>query len=223
MSLVEGSIVIEAPAPGLFALSQDYTLRSAWDPFVRKMRFLGGATAAGQGVRVWVRAWTGLMMEVVFTSFRPPLSVAMKMLRGPWFLAQFAGTWLFKPLQNGSTEVIFRYSFTVRGPWPRFLVEPIIAWVFQRDGKKGWEIDRGRFKAEVGNQVSELLTWGPHKMSGSSGSTAYRRRRLVPGKHTPRLSYSSHNRRNTSVRWGDDCRASVIRNSPSPTSKRPLL
>ena len=22
-----------------------------------------------------------------------------------------------------------------------------------RDGKKGWEIDRGRFKAEVGNQV----------------------------------------------------------------------
>ena len=70
---------------------------------------------------------------------------------------------------------------------------------------------------------SELLTWGPQKMSGSSGSTAYRRRRLVPGKHTPRLSYSSHNRRNTSVRWGDDCRASVIRNSSSLTSKRPLL
>jgi hypothetical protein len=23
----------------------------------------------------------------------------------------------------------------------------------RRDGKKGWEIDRGRFKAEVGNQV----------------------------------------------------------------------
>lgn len=133
MPIVEGSIVIDAPAPGLFALSQDYTLRRAWDPFVRQMRFLDGATAAGQGVCVWVRAWTGLTMEVVFTSFRPPSSVAMKMQRGPWFLAQFAGTWLFKPRPNGSTEVIFRYSFAVRGHLLRPVVEPIITWVFQRD------------------------------------------------------------------------------------------
>ena len=102
-----------------------------WDPFVREMRFLDGAAEAGPGVRVWVRAWTGLTMEVQFTGFRPPASVAMKMLRGPWFLGQFAGTWLFKPDASGGTQVTFRYFFTAR--WLRPLLDPIIAWVFQRD------------------------------------------------------------------------------------------
>jgi ribosome-associated toxin RatA of RatAB toxin-antitoxin module len=133
MPMVEGAIVIDAPAAGLFALSQDYALRRAWDPFVRDMRFLGGATEAGQGVRVWVRAWTGLTMEVEFTGFRPPTSVAMRMRRGPWFLDRFAGTWLFKPRAAGGTEVTFRYSFTVRGRYLRPLLGPIITRVFRRD------------------------------------------------------------------------------------------
>src|SRR5579871_2854039 len=68
MPRVEGSLVIDAPAAGLFALSQDYALRRQWDPFVREMRFLGGVSEAAQGVRVWVRAWTGLTMEVELTA-----------------------------------------------------------------------------------------------------------------------------------------------------------
>ncbi len=133
MPLVEASIVIAGPAEGLFALSQDYTLRRAWDPFVCDMRFLDGAAAFGAGVRVWVRAWTGLTMEAVVTSFRPPRSVAMKMMRGPWFLNQFAGTWLFKARADGSTEVIFRYRITARWRRLRPVLDPVIAWVFRRD------------------------------------------------------------------------------------------
>jgi hypothetical protein len=133
MPVIEDSIAIDAPAAGLFALSQDYALRRAWDPFVREMRFLDGALEAGRGVRVWVRAWTGLTMEVEFTGFRPPSAVAMRMRRGPWFLERFAGTWLFKPQPGGGTTVTFRYSFTVCGRWLRPLLGPIIAWVFRRD------------------------------------------------------------------------------------------
>jgi hypothetical protein len=149
MPVVEDSITIDAPAAGLFALSQDYALRRAWDPFVRDMRFLDGAAEAGRGVRVWVRAWTGLTMEVEFTGFRPPSTstegrqagstegrqagVAMRMLRGPWFLERFAGTWLFRPRPGGASTVTFRYSFTVRGRWLRPLLNPIVAWVFRRD------------------------------------------------------------------------------------------
>jgi hypothetical protein len=133
MPIVESSIRIDAPADGLFALSQDYALRRAWDPFVREMRFLGGAAEAGKGVRVWVRAWTGLTMEVQFTGFHPPTSVAMKMVRGPWFLGQFAGTWLFRPHPDGGTEVTFRYFFTARWRWLRPLLHPLITWVFRRD------------------------------------------------------------------------------------------
>jgi len=133
MPIVEDSIWIDAPAADLFALSQDYHLRRAWDPFVREMRFLGDVTEACPGAHVWVRAWTGLTMEVVFTGFRPPNSVAMRMVQGPRFFRQFAGTWLFKPGAGGGTDVTFRYSFTVRWRWLRLLLEPVIATVFRRD------------------------------------------------------------------------------------------
>lgn len=133
MPIVEDSILIAAPAPSLFALSQDYALRLQWDPFVREMRFLDGAQEPAAGVRVRVRAWTGLTMEVLFVSHHPPTSVAMKMTRGPWFFRQFAGTWLFKPHPSGATEVTFRYSFASRWRWLGWGLDPIVRRVFRRD------------------------------------------------------------------------------------------
>ncbi len=129
MRIIEESIQIAAPAEGLFALSQDYGLRRAWDPFTSDMRFLGGATASGRGVRVWFRARNGLTMEVEFTGFRPPRSVAMKMVRGPWFLRRFAGTWLFEPRPDGGTLVTFRYSFEPRWRW----LGPLFGRAFRRE------------------------------------------------------------------------------------------
>jgi len=133
MPIVSNSILIQAPAEALFSLSQDYALRRRWDPFVREMRFLDGAKEAGLGVRVWVRAWTGLTMEVEFVSFRPPDSVAMKMVRGPFIFKRFAGTWLFKAADNGLTEVSFRYGFTSRWRWLSPLIDPLIKSMFHRD------------------------------------------------------------------------------------------
>ena len=42
MPAVEASILIRASQIDLFDLSQDYALRTAWDPFIREMRFLDG-------------------------------------------------------------------------------------------------------------------------------------------------------------------------------------
>lgn len=128
------------PRPSLICTFAGLRSAPAWDPFVRDMRFGSGATGAGKGVRVWVRAWTGLTMEVEFTSFRPPSSVAMKMVRGPWFFRQFAGTWLFERRADGRTEVTFRYFFAARGRWLARFTEPIMAWIFRRDV-------RGRYMA----------------------------------------------------------------------------
>jgi ribosome-associated toxin RatA of RatAB toxin-antitoxin module len=133
MPIVGDSILIQAPAEALFALSQDYALRRQWDPFVREMRFLDGAREAELGVRVWVRAWTGLTMEVEFVSFHPPDSVAMKMVHGPFIFKRFVGTWLFKAGGNGWTKVTFRYGFKTRWRWLRILLDPIIEFIFQRD------------------------------------------------------------------------------------------
>src|SRR5262245_58725505 len=122
MPIVEETIRIDAPRESLFPLSQDYALRLAWDPFLREMRLLDGAKEAGAGVRVWVRAWTGLTMEAKLTGYRPPASVAMTMVRGPRLFRRFAGTWLFEPLADGGTQVTFRYWFESRWRWLRPLL-----------------------------------------------------------------------------------------------------
>jgi ribosome-associated toxin RatA of RatAB toxin-antitoxin module len=133
MPAVEASIVIRAPQEGLFDLSQDYALRTAWDPFIREMSFLDGATQAGLGVRVTGRAYNGLGMTVQFVSFNRPDVVAMTMTEGPWFLERFAGSWRFVPREDGTTEVIFRYVFEAKPRWLRWALNPLFARVFRRD------------------------------------------------------------------------------------------
>ena len=138
MPVVEASLLIHAPQPPLFDLAQDYRLRLRWDPFLRDMRFLGDAREAAVGVRVWVRAWTGLAMTVEYVGLKRPEMVAMKMVEGPVLFRQFAGSWRFqsRPGGDGATEVIFRYVFETRWPPLRWLLDPIVGWVFVRDIRK---------------------------------------------------------------------------------------
>lgn len=133
MPVVEESLLIRAPQQALFDLAQDYRLRLTWDPFLRDLRFLDGAREAAVGVRVWVRAWTGLTMTVEYVVVDRPEVAAMKMVEGPFFLRQFAGSWRFRPHPGGPTEVIFRYVFETRWGRLRWLFDPIVGWVFGRD------------------------------------------------------------------------------------------
>jgi len=136
MPVVQDSVLIGAPQEPLFRLTQDYGLRLRWDPFLREMRFLDGASVAAVGVRTWVRAWTGLTMETMYTTITSPEVVAMKMTRGPFFFSQFAGSWRLEPDpsgQSGQVKVTFRYSFTTRWPWLRAVLDPLIQRVFRRD------------------------------------------------------------------------------------------
>jgi ribosome-associated toxin RatA of RatAB toxin-antitoxin module len=132
MQTVQDRILIHASADELFDLAQDYDLRLKWDPFLRDMRFLDGAQTAAVGVKVWVKAWTGLTMTVEYISLDRPRLVAMKMLRGPWFIRTFAGTWRFIPCGAG-TEVVFHYAYQARWRWLTWLIGPISRLIFRRD------------------------------------------------------------------------------------------
>ena len=133
MPIVESSIEIAAAQADLFDLTQDYGSRLEWDPFVRSMRFTDGASGAGLGVRVWVRAKSGLSMEVVFVTFERPRAVAMKMVAGPPFFKHFAGSWRFDALGPERTRVLFKYNFETRWALLRPAFNAVIHRVFSRD------------------------------------------------------------------------------------------
>lgn len=129
----EESVVIDAPAAELFGLTQDYSRRLEWDPFLRSAALVGGAPGAEMGVRAICVARSGWAMETQYVSFNPPRATAVKMNRGPWFLEGFAGSWRFEETEPGRTRVDFRYGLQARPRWLSWLLNPILAWSFTRD------------------------------------------------------------------------------------------
>jgi ribosome-associated toxin RatA of RatAB toxin-antitoxin module len=131
MPTFEHAVDVRGSAASLFALTQDYDRRLAWDPFLKEARLVG-ATEAGLGVRAWCVARSGLGMETEYVSFDPPRVCAVKMTRGPAVLKSFSGSWRFVPGPDGTTRVVFRYHVETR---PRMLAE-MMSWLFQRETRK---------------------------------------------------------------------------------------
>jgi ribosome-associated toxin RatA of RatAB toxin-antitoxin module len=112
------SVEIDAAPEVLFGLTQDYTRRLSWDPFLREARLLDGAERAGLGVRAWCVARNGLGMETRYVAYNPPGTCAVAMTRGPCVFRSFSGSWRFDRLAPHRTRVTFTYNLVGR---PRFL------------------------------------------------------------------------------------------------------
>lgn len=137
MATFEQAIEIEAEPAALFNLTQDYSRRLDWDPFLKEARLVGSATGAGVGVRAWCVARNGLGMETEYVSFNPPRVTAVKMTRGPKLLSKFAGSWRFQEIAPGRTRVVFRYNMAAAPRWLGFAFDPILRLVFRHDvGKR---------------------------------------------------------------------------------------
>src|SRR3954447_17733496 len=112
------SVEIAAEPQALFDLTQDYSRRLDWDPFLKEARLVGGAEHAGGGVRAWCVARNGLGMETRYVSFNPPGTCAIEMTRGPWPFRSFSGSWRFDRIGPNRTNITFTYHLVGR---PDFL------------------------------------------------------------------------------------------------------
>ncbi|NYG59457.1 ribosome-associated toxin RatA of RatAB toxin-antitoxin module [Nocardioides daedukensis] len=134
MPQITATVVVPVDPATAFALSQTTgELRLKWDPFIRKQHFLDGATAPGKGVRTLTKARVGPTMISQYAAWRPPNSVGMTMVKGPWFFASFGGGWRFKEAADGSTEATWKYTYSIRPSWLRFIAEPIGQWLLGRE------------------------------------------------------------------------------------------
>ncbi len=115
-----------------FAVSQTTgELRLRWDPFIRHQHLIE-ASAPAKGVRTMTRARVGPTMISEYVSYRPPTSVGMTMVKGPWFFASFGGGWRFTPDGQG-TLAVWKYTYSIRPSWLRFVAEPIGQWLLGRE------------------------------------------------------------------------------------------
>ncbi len=135
MAITEQSIVIHSSQQAVYHIAQDYFIRPQWDTFSKTIEFLGGATEAQPGVRVSVHANNGLRMIVEYVAVKKPERAAIKMVSGPIFFQKFAGTWLFKKIDNDSTMVTFRYGYKSKWFLIPALFDYLIGFQFGRETK----------------------------------------------------------------------------------------
>lgn len=101
----------------IFDYTQDYNNRLSWDTFLTKAELIDGATNVKKGVRAYCVAKNGLGMETEYVSFNRPNVTAVKMTKGPFLFKTFLGSWTFREIEQGITEVTFLYSFDLRFPY----------------------------------------------------------------------------------------------------------
>ena len=132
MPVVERATVVRVAIDDAFHLSQSYGLRLEWDPFVRSQSLLGARSAA-KGVRTLTRTRHGLRMISEYIAFRPPGTVAMKMIEGPRIFRLFSGAWHFKRIDETETEVVFKYHFSCRPAWLQGVMHPVVQRILRRE------------------------------------------------------------------------------------------
>ena len=138
----EAAIEIRAKPEEVFDLIHDYTRRLEWDPFLKEACLLGGAVAAGPGVRTRCTArngFAGLAMESIYVTFERPKVAAVKMTRGPAVLESFAASLCQEDMGHGLTRVTYRFNFSTRPRWLRSIAGPIASVLFLREARQRLE------------------------------------------------------------------------------------
>jgi hypothetical protein len=133
MAIIESTDTILAAQKPLFWLSQDYYLRTSWDPFTKTNYFLDDAKTPTQGVRVFVETYNGLTMTAVIANFEPPKRATMTMEKGPFIFKKFAGTWTFRQSTEDTTHVTFRYNVQLRNIFFEFTIGWLVYRLLRRD------------------------------------------------------------------------------------------
>ncbi|MEO7351833.1 MAG: SRPBCC family protein [Marmoricola sp.] len=136
MPQVTADCWVPVPPATAFAVSQTTgELRLLWDPFIRHQHLID-ADRPGKGVQTLTKARVGPTMVSQYVSYRPPTSVGMTMVKGPWFFESFGGGWRFVPKERdgvAGTGAVWKYTYAVKPTWLRPVAEPIGQWLLGRE------------------------------------------------------------------------------------------
>lgn len=126
------------PADRVFALLHDYERRLEWDTLLSEAYLSEGWTRAEPGAIAVCRGRRrigGLALKTIYVTFVPGRVAAVKMINRPLFFDAFAATIRHEACGEHS-RVEYKFHFTARPRWLRWLLHPLMARVF------AWETHR---------------------------------------------------------------------------------
>ncbi len=135
----EVSEIIPAPSTVVFDLIHDYTRRLEWDTLLQAAYLDDGSTAAGKGVTsvcVGRRSLGGIALKTIYVSFDRPTLAAVKMVNSPAFFQSWAASIRHEDIAEHASRITYKFHFTAKPHFLRFLLEPIMHKVFLWETRK---------------------------------------------------------------------------------------
>jgi ribosome-associated toxin RatA of RatAB toxin-antitoxin module len=133
MKTIKHQIEVACCQEKLFDLTQDYSRRLEWDPYLTEAYLCDGAERADVGIDSYCKNHFGSVMVSRYISFNRPSVAAVTMIKGPLILKRFSGAWNVKKLSEARSLLVFTYSFELKGGFIGRLFLPIAAHVFSKD------------------------------------------------------------------------------------------
>lgn len=133
------SETIPASSAEVFRLLHDYNRRLEWDTLLQDARLCENWNEAQlHATSVCTGRWYlgGMALKTEYVSFNPPDVAAVKMLNRPLLFQAFAATIRHRDLSDGSSSIEYKYNFTARPSWLRWLLHPVMVAVFRWETQK---------------------------------------------------------------------------------------
>ncbi len=133
------SETIAASSTEVFRLLHDYDRRLQWDTLLQDARLCDGWTEAQlHASSVCTGHWYlgGVALKTVYVSFKPGEVAAVKMLNRPLLFDTFAATIRHRDVSAGQSSIEYKFHFTARPAWLRWLLHPVMAAVFRWETRK---------------------------------------------------------------------------------------
>ena len=146
--------VIPAPSAEVFRLLHNYDRRLEWDTLLQAAYLTEGYRDAQLGAVSVCKGRThlgGLELKTKYLSFRPPEVAAVKMVNRPPLFDTFAATIRHKDLSDSSSSVEYKYNFTARPKWLRFILHPLMNAMLAFETKKRLRALKHFFERNAGN------------------------------------------------------------------------
>lgn len=139
--MAHGEVSEEIPAScaDVFDLVHDYGRRLEWDTLLSAAYLDDGFTQAQKGatsVCVGRRSLGRLALKTIYVSFERPTVAAVKMVNSPPFFGAWAASIRHAELAPGRSRITYVFQFTARPRFLRWLLEPIMNFVFRWETRK---------------------------------------------------------------------------------------
>jgi hypothetical protein len=155
-----------ASAEVVFDAFHYHAWRHRWDSLVEATHVIGGAECPYAGAlteNAGGGALRGLAMTTQFISFDRP-RVAAATMRGESFpFRRWAASMRHRSLEDGTSVMIYTYSFEVKPRRWRWLVEPVTKMVFD------WQTRRrfARMRKFLAKHAHEVVAWQRQREEGA--------------------------------------------------------